>query len=140
MRRIKAICVAAAAAVLLQIGAFFALKNVASESAEFERTLNSLPEKTVVTDVFFLPEQTPHLFFDKDVFQLDRDNADKLTDFLHRDGRRNFILLLSPRFRRVGNEQLARLLNASEVDKPIPFRRTAGSGFMVLHIVRCRLK
>ena len=133
-------CGAAAAAVLLQIGAFFALKNVASESAEFERVIAALPEKTVVTDIFFLPEQTPHLFFDKDVLQLDRDNAGKLTEFLRRDGRRDFILILSPRFRRVGNEQLARLLNASEVDEPIPFRRPAGTGFMDLHIVRCRLK
>ena len=116
------------------------MKNVAAESAEFERTVNSLPEKTVVTDVFFLPEQTPHLFFDKDVFQLDRDNAGKLLEFLRRDGRRDFVLILSPRFRRVGNEQLAQLLNASEVDEPIPFRRPAGSGFMDLLIVRCRLK
>jgi len=134
-------CGAAAAAVLLQIGAFFALKNVASESAEFERTLNSLPEKTVVTDVFFIPEQTPHLFFDKDVLQLD--GAVPLLERLRRDGRRDFILLLSadPRFRRVSNEELAVLLGSAEpVCPPERFRRGRGSGIMDIHIVRCRLK
>ena len=128
-------------AIALQMGAFTALVNVARESAELERLIDALPEKTVVTDAFFLPEQTPHLFFTKDVLQLD--DAPALLRRLQNDGRRDFILLLSadPRFRRISNEQLALLLNAAEPEAaPMRFRRTPGSGFMDLHIVRCRLK
>ena len=133
---------AAATAVLLQIGAFFALKNVAEEAAEFERTIAAMPEKTVVTDIFFIPEQTPHLFFDKDVFQLD-DRVPALLEYLKRHGRRDFMLLLSadPRFRRIDDKQLEILLNATEpIAPPERFRRNPGSGFMDIHIVRCRLK
>ena len=132
---------AAAAAVLLQIGSFTALRNVAAEATEFERTIKELPEKTVVTDIFFIPEQTPHLFFDKDVLQLD--GAVPPPERLRRDGRRDVILLLSadPRFRRVSNEELAVLLDSVEpVSTPERFRRGRGSGIMDVHIVRCRLK
>ena len=114
---------------------------MATESAEFERVVGELPEKTVVTDIFFIPEQTPHLFFDKDVLQLD--DAAPLLKRLRRDGRRDFILLLSadPRFRRVSNEELAVLLDSAEpADPPERFRHDRGSGIMDVHIVRCRLK
>ena len=132
---------AAAVAVLLQAGSFFALRNVAAEAAEFERTIGALPEKTVVTDIFFIPEQTPHLFFDKDILKLD--NVPALLEYLRRSGRRDFILLLSadPRFRRIDNGQLALLLNAAgPISPPGRFRKTPGSGIMDIHIVRCRLK
>ena len=128
-------------AIALQWGAFTALANVARESAELERQIDVLPEKTVVTDVFFLPEQTPHLFFTKDILQFD--DAPALLRQLRTDGRREFILLLStvPGFRRISNEQLALLLNAAEPKAPpMRFSRSPGSGFMDLHIVRCRLK
>ena len=134
---------AAVAALLLQYGAFTALRNVATESAEFERAVTALPEPTVVTDIFFLPEQTPRLFFAKDVFRFDDRSLVPLVDRLRSDGRRDFILLLSadPRFRRVSNEKLALLLSAAEpVAPPEQFIRPAGSGFMNVHIVRCRLK
>ena len=91
--------------------------------------------------MFFIPEQTPHLFFDKDVFQLD--DVPALTEYLRRGKRRDFVLLLSadPRFRRIGNDWLAHLLNALEpIAPPIRFRKSPGSGFMDVHIVRCRLK
>ena len=138
--RILPLAVGALAAAL-QFGAFTALVNVARESAELERLIGALPEKTVVTDAFFLPEQTPHLFFTKDILQLD--DAPALMRKLRNNGRRDFILLLSadPRFRRISNEQLALLLNAAEpVTPPLRFHRAPGSGFMDLHIVRCRLK
>jgi hypothetical protein len=128
-------------AIALQFGAFTALVNVAREFAELERLIDALPEKTVVSDAFFLPEQTPHLFFTKDVLQFSDTTA--LLKRLRHDGRREFILLLSaaPRFRRISNEQLSILLNAAEPTAPtMRFRRTPGSGFMDLHIVRCRLK
>ena len=132
---------AAAAALMLQYGSFTALRNVAAEAAEFEHAVGSLPEKTVVTDIFFIPEQTPHLFFDKDVFQLE--DVPALTEYLHCSKRRDFVLLLSadPRFRRIGNDKLAHLLNAAgPIVPPVRFRKTPGSGFMDVHIVRCRLK
>ena len=134
---------AAVAALLLQYGSFTALRNMAAESAEFEQTVDALPEKTVVTDIFFLPEQTPRLFFTKDVLQLDNDNVTALTERLRSDGRRDFILLLSadPRFRRIENDRLAQLLSVAEpIAPPEQFVRPAGSGIMNIHIVRCRLK
>jgi len=134
-------CTAAAAAAMLQFGAFSALRNVADEAADFERTIGNCPEKTVVTDIFFLPEQTPHLFFDKDIFLFD--DASALLKRLRDDGRREFILLLSadPRFRKVTNKELSMLLEAAEpLSPPSRFKRDVGSGFMDIRIVRCRLK
>ncbi len=130
-------------AIALQWSAFTALVNVSQESAELEKLINALPEKTVVTDVFFLPEQTPHLFFSKTILQLDSRNAAKLATYLKAHDAGGFILILSadPRFRRISNAELAGFLNAAApVGAPLRFRRIPGSGFMDLHIVRCRLK
>lgn len=130
-------------AIVLQCGAFTALVNVSRESAELEKLMNALPEKTVVTDVFFLPEQTPHLFFTKTILQIDGRNTAKLAEYLKADRTDGFILILSadPRFRRISNAGLANFLDAAvPVQAPFRFRRTPGSGFMDLHIVRCRLK
>jgi len=134
---------AAVLATALQWGAFTALRHVARESAELERQINALPEKTLVTDVFFLPEQTPHLFFTKMILQLDDGNAAKLSEYLKANNSGGFILILSadPRFRRISNPKLAKFLDAaSPAAPPIRFRMIPGSGFMDLHIVRCRLK
>ena len=102
-------------AIVLQCGAFTALVNVSRESAELEKLMNALPEKTVVTDVFFLPEQTPHLFFTKTILQIDGRNTAKLAEYLKADRTDGFILILSadPRFRRISNAGLANFLDAA---------------------------
>ena len=141
-RRILPI-MAAVLATALQWGAFTALVNVSRESAEAEAVINALPEKTVITDVFFLSEQTPHLFFTKTMMRLADDNAAELMKYLKERRIREFILILSaaPQFRRISNEQLKSFLDeAAPAGAPIRFRRFPGSGFMDLHIVRCRLK
>ncbi|MBQ6352138.1 MAG: hypothetical protein IJJ28_02580 [Lentisphaeria bacterium] len=131
------------AAVMLQCGSLSALANVSRESAELERAINALPEKAVVTDIFFLPEQTPHLFFTKTMLRLDDGNAAALAKYLKKQSPGGFLLVLSadPRFRRISNARLAELLGtATPAEAPLRFLLRPGSGFMDLLIVRCRLK
>ena len=130
-------------AMALQFGAFTALVNVARESAELEQLIGAMPEQTLITDPFFIPEQTPHLFFSKTLLQLDDGNTAALARYVKEHREKEFILVLSadPRFRQISNTGLAEFLNTAEPTAPaMRFRRTPGSGFMDLHIVRCRLK
>ena len=131
----------AAVSVMLQIGSFRMLKCVADESETFESALAAAPEKTIVTDAFFLPEQTPHLFFAKTIYKLDETNVEKLAVKLRDRGESDFLLVLSNRYRAISDARLAVLLNvAPPVAAPERFHPAKGSGFMDLYIVRCRLK
>lgn len=128
-------------AMVLQAGSFTMLKCVSEESAAFEAKIEAAPEHLVVTDAFFLPEQTPHLFFSKTVCKLTDEKAEKLVRRLRERGEREFLLVLSNRYRNISDAGLARLLAAAPpVAPPERFHPDAGSGFMDLYIVRCRLK
>jgi len=131
----------AVSAVALQLGAFNLLRIVSWESRDFELLMEQYPERTVVTDAFFLPEQVPHLFFTKTVLQLGDRNRKELIDHLRRSGNTEVLLILSNRYRRISDEGLADFLNAAPpIAEPMSFSRRERSGFMDLYIVRCRLK
>lgn len=127
--------------LLLQFSSLAFLRTTALESERFEEKINALPETVMVTDAFFLPEQTPRLFFTKTVLQLDDGNAAGVIEFLRRSGESRFLLVLSNRYRHVSDSKLAGLLeSAPPVSAPERFRDRRSSGFMDFYIVRCRLK
>ena len=128
-----------AAGAAIQLYGLYALWHVAREGDELSRLIEAAPPKTVVTDVFFLPEQTPRIFFEKTVLEVNDRNAEALLRALRARGEKEFLLVLSPGFRRLSDPMLAKLLAAAPVvEEPIHFRREPGSGFMELYLARCR--
>ena len=136
-RRLFRLILAAGAAI--QCYGIYALWHVADEGATLSRLLETAEPKTVVTDVFFLPEQTPRVFFAKTVVEITDDNADELLRKLRQRGEKEFLLVVSPGFRRITDPTVAKIISAAPpVAEPLVFRREPGSGFMELYIARCR--
>lgn len=133
----------AAAALALQATGIRLLFTAAEDAAEVQSTVAALEPRVVVSDVFFLPEMTPLLFFDKQWLYLGRDGrVDELLFALRGGGVKRFTLILSasPQFRQLSDAGLARLLKAAPPAAE-PFRlRTSGKGFLDLMIVECRLQ
>ena len=128
-----------AAGAAIQCYGIYALWHVADEGDSLSRLLEKSPPKTVVTDVFFLPEQTPRIFFEKEVLEITNDNADELLRKLRQRGEKEFLLVLSPGFRRITDLTVAKIIAvAPPVAEPLVFRREPNSGFMELYIAHCR--
>ena len=133
----------AAAALALQATGIRLLFTAAEDAAEVQSTVAALEPRVIVSDVFFLPEMTPRLFFDKQWLYLGKDGrVDELVAALRDGGAKRFTLILSasPQFRQMSDAELARLLKAAPPAAE-PFRlRTSGKGFLDLMIVECRLQ
>ena len=126
------------AGIFLQCWGLYALNQAAGDSSYVEEALLRAPGKTVVTDVFYLPEQTPRLFFGKTVLQvLSPQDLGILKKFLAERGEKEFTLVLSPRFRRLPDPVLKELITAFPLTAP-PVRLTGKGGFPDLFAARCR--
>ena len=91
-----------------------------------------------MTDVFYLPEQTPRLFFGKTVLQvLSAKKLEILKKFLAGRGEKEFTLVLSPQFRRLPDPALKELISAFPLAAP-PARLTGKGGFPDLFAAQCR--
>ena len=128
--------------VVLQCAATLMLIDVSAEAAEMQSAVwNTADSGVIVTDAFFLPEQTPQLFFGRTVFKLDDGNVDELIAHLRRQREHDITLVLSNRYRNISDAGVLKLLAAAPpMTGPIRFNRKPGSGFMDIYILRCRLK
>ena len=127
-----------AAGISMQIYALRALVKVASDAEYFQNEILALPQKTVVSDLFFLPEMTPRVPFAKQ--QLEVTGSARFAaalDHLERNGCRSFILLLSPDYRRMDNRLLAELLRRYPVQAP-PAEFTIGNSLKI-YLALCAL-
>jgi hypothetical protein len=123
--------------VFIQGYGFFALHRVSGESCKIETQLLTLPQKVIVTDLFYIPEQMPRLFFEKTVLQvITSDDLACALKFLKAKEHREFILILSPRFRRMNDDVLKQLLSAAPLCAP-PQRMTGLGGFPDLFAAKC---
>ena len=131
------------AALVLQAVGIRALFGVAEDAARAEATIGALEPRVVVSDLFFLPEMTPRLFFAKQWLYVKNDTElRELTGLLREKGIDRFTLVLSalPGFRQVGDRALAEFLEMAPLSAE-PYRLPApGSGFMTLLIGECRLQ
>ena len=122
-------CGAVLLSVTIQLYGIFALFRVSGESHAIEQRLLGASEKIIVTDVFYLPEQMPRLFFEKDVVQvISKEDITLLRQFLKEHKAARFTLLLSPRFRRMDDAVLKKLLTAFPLLSQ-PERLTGKGGF-----------
>ncbi|MBR7121689.1 MAG: hypothetical protein IKC94_05560 [Lentisphaeria bacterium] len=101
------------AGIIMQIYAISALIKVAGDAEFLQNEILSLPNDTLLSDIFFLPEMTPLIPSAKTQLEIanDRQFAAAM-EYLQNTGTDSFILILSPDYRRMSNENLAILLNA----------------------------
>ena len=127
------------AGIALQIWGFKTLYLSSNHSADFEKIIAAHPEKVVITDIFFLPEQTPKIFFNKVCLELiSKEQAVAAINYLEKNRIREFILILGRenRFRRMDNTVLKQLLDNYPLIAA-PAAADAAPG-MPLFIARCR--
>ncbi|MCI5779477.1 MAG: hypothetical protein MR051_06655 [Lentisphaeria bacterium] len=95
----------------MQIWAMCALYEVSHRTRALENTLREAPEKIIVSDVFFLPEMTPRAMRNKLWLEItDLPRTEILLRYLKANKIDRFLLVLSPRYRRLPNPALAELL------------------------------
>ena len=127
-------------AVLQQFAGVYSCAAVANESFELENTIRKTGCKAVASDVFYLPEMTPRLWFECDFYDLSEpDKIEKLTGILPE----KMVLILSPQpqFRRIADSNLRYLLNFYTIPSaPIHFKKARGSGFIDLLILKVERK
>lgn len=125
---------AAAVSIAIQIFGLYALERVSTDSFSVEQNLLARKEKVMVTDVFYIPEQMPRLFFEKTLLQVitPRD-VQHLKKYLQKEKIKEVLLVLSPRFRQMDDAVLKELLTALPLTAP-PEKVTGKSGFPDLWI------
>ena len=129
------------AAVIMQLFSLYALYFVAHESNALEKLVEQRKEKVIVSDIFFLPEQAPRIFFTKKFYEVR--NAKEITSLietLKRDKESEFLLILSQQFRKINNQDLKTLLTIAPPSCEPEWFDVNGSGFMRLALTNCKLK
>ena len=120
---------AAAVSIAIQLFGLYALERVSSDSFAVEKNLLARREKVIVTDVFYIPEQMPRLFFEKTVLQVvTQQDAARFKAYLKENKIKNVLLVLSPRFRRMDDAVLKEVLTVCPLTAP-PEKLTGTSGF-----------
>ena len=125
--------------VTLQYYGFKTLFLSSHTSAGFEKMIQSHPAKVVISDIFFLPEQAPEIYFNKlclEVISLEQ--AAVVLDYLEKNQITEFILILGQNnnFRRMDNTVLKMLLEKYPLCSA-PATLDAAPG-MPLFIAHCR--
>lgn len=129
----------AVAGIALQIWGFKVLSLTSAQSADLEKYIAAHMEKVVISDLFYLPEQAPRIFFDKTFMEVATEKQTEIFfNYLAENRIEEFILILSRgnNFRRIDNNTLGKILTAFPPAAP-PVEADAAPG-MPLFIVRCR--
>lgn len=123
--------------VAIQCYGCFALYRVSQDSYAIEQKILASAPKLIVTDVFYLPEQMPRLFFEKDVVQLiTPQELTFLKEYIKKHNIKEFTLILSPRFRRMNDVLLKELLTTFPL-RAAPVRLMGKGGFPDLFAAHC---
>lgn len=130
-----------AAALLLEFSGIQKLKDVATEGAAVTDVIRATPGRVVLSDVFFLPEQTPQLFFERQwLYIKSGKDIPKLLELLRSHKVDEFTLILSPYWRTIDEASLRLLLEATPPTREIRRLKGEKSGFLEFFIVECRLQ
>jgi hypothetical protein len=131
----------AGVSIIWQLCGFYALLKVSEESDSLTRTVLANSKKVVASDIFFLPEQTPELFFERDFCEVtNMRQLDALLAELSRRGESEFVFITSPKWSRLDQETRKRLSQViARFGNTFKFKSSA-SGFMDLFILQVHLK
>ena len=123
-------------AVIQQFAGVYSCAAVANECFELENSIRKTGCKAVASDVFYLPEMTPRLWFECDFYDLSEpEKIEKLTKILPD----KMVLMVSPQpqFRRIADSNLRYLLNFYDIpEPPVHFKKERGTGFIDLLILK----
>ena len=121
--------------IFLQLYALNALIKVTTDTENFQNEILSLEAPVVVSDLFFIPEMTPDVPFEK--IHLEVASARQLETalvWLEMNNIKEIILILSPDYRQISNESLAKLLSRyTAVMKPE--NRSFGNSINVMYTI-----
>jgi hypothetical protein len=130
----------AAFAILQQLTGIYSLYAVSNECRSLENTVRQMQTAVIASDVFYLPEMTPRLWFECDFYDLSApEKIEKLLQQLPEE----LVLILSPQpqFRRIADSNLNYLLKFYNIPKPpVHFKQARGSGFIDLFILKIEKK
>lgn len=131
----------AGVSIVWQLCGFYALLKVSEESDNLTRTVLANSKKIVASDIFFLPEQAPELFFERDFCEVtNRRQLEALLAELARRGENEVLFITSPRWSRLDRETRALLgKKTARVGGSFAFK-SASSGFMDLVFVQIFFK
>ena len=131
----------AGVSIIWQLCGFYALLKVSEESDSLTRTVLANSKKVVASDIFFLPEQTPELFFERDFCEVtNMRQLDALLAELARRGESEFVFITSPKWSRLDQETRKKLSQViARFGNTFKFKSSA-SGFMDLFILQVHLK
>jgi hypothetical protein len=127
--------------IIWQLCGFYALLKVSEESDSLTRTVLANSKRIVASDVFFLPEQTPELFFERDFCEVtNRSQLESLLAELVRRGENEVLFITSPRWSRLDKETRVLLgKHTARVGSSFAFK-SASSGFADLVLVQVFFK
>ncbi len=130
------------AAVLLQAAGERQLIHGNLRSLEYTAALRRSGPEVVVSDVFFLPELAPQLFFEKKWLFVKSDaELDAVLTRLREAGVGEFTLVLSPVFSRLSLEARQRLVRQAPLSSPVlTVPANAENDRMTILIAECRLQ
>ena len=127
-------CGTLAVGTAIQIYGIAALYRVSQDSYAIEEQIRRTSPEVIVTDVFYLPEQMPRLFFEKTVVQvISKEDLKTLENHIKTHNIKAFTLLISPRFRQMNDAVLKELLAKFPLTGP-PRRLTGKGGFPDLFV------
>lgn len=131
----------ASVSIIWQLCGLYALLKVSEESDSLTRIVLANSRKIVASDVFFLPEQAPELFFERDFCEVtNRSQLESLLTELARRGENEVLFITSPRWSRLDRETRALLrANTARVGSSFAFK-SASSGIMDLVLVQVFFK
>ena len=123
--------------IIWQLCGLYALLKVSEESDSLTKTVLANSKRIVASDVFFLPEQAPELFFERDFCEVtNRRQLESLLAELARRKENEVLFITSPRWSRLDKETKALLAeHTARVGNSFAFK-SASSGFMDLVFVQ----
>jgi hypothetical protein len=141
MRLFRLLVVLLTLSTLLQIHGWRTLALMKENTAMLESTLRREAGPVAVTDVYFLPLQTPRLFFEKEwLFAANDRSADYIRAHLRSRGIDQFTLIVAadPGYRRLSNPALKKLTAGAKLEVAPVSVKLPGTKFLEVHIFRFR--
>ena len=130
----------AAVSVIWQLCGLYALLRVSEEADRFSRIIQSTGAQVVASDVFFLPEQTPRLFFERDFCEVTTPRQWRaVRQYMKKKNQKELTFITSRRWSKLTPETRQILAQTTVPGKAFEFKSDA-SGFMDLIVIQLFLK
>jgi len=124
-----------ASGIILQLWALNALVKVSKDTENLEMELLEQKAPVVISDLFFIPEMTPELPFEKVFLEVTESRQlDSALEYLDKSDTQEVMLILSPNYRKLPNSELAKLLKRYKAVMK-PEERTIGNSISVMYTV-----